>query len=341
MMTHDPEVAAFDTSTRWPDANAPVLSILIPTFDHDVVPLCRELLADMALVAFGQVELLVLIDGNQLLANQQALLPVADQLGQPAALAMAAVNLGRGQARNCLARLARGQFLQFLDADSLPDAPGFVQRILVTLQAEAFDPALVLCGGRTGRRQPPAPADAKLFELQSRKREWIAAALRNIDPAGNFLSANFAVARNLFHAHPFDPTFHGWGWEDTEWAARISAHARVVHIENTVSHMEFHRDATWVSRLERSAVNYARLYHLHPTVVRRHRIFPLIVALRRLQNGRLPTEGLNARLAGALRWLALRRSLPPALRLTSLKLLQALVYGKVIDQPSAFAIDVK
>lgn len=338
-MTHMAGLARFETSSCWPDAATPVLSIVIPTYDHDVIPLCLELLADIGSVEFGRVELLVLIDGNPLLHGQNALLDAANAVGRPAALGLAAGNLGRGQARNCLARLARGRFLQFLDADSLPDAPGFVQRTLAALDVEAFDGALVLCGGRTGQRQPSAPADARLFELQSRKREWISAKARNIDPAGNFLSANFAVARNLFLAEPFDPAFQGWGWEDTEWAARIGTRARIVHTENTVSHMEFHRDVTWISRLERSAPNYARLYHLHPLVVRRHRIFPLIVALMPLHGRSFFGPRLVTWLTAALRWISLRRSLPPAFRLVSLKLLQACLYGPAISRSAVIIRD--
>jgi hypothetical protein len=43
------------------------------------------------------------------------------------------------------------------------------------------------------QRCPPAPRDARLFEAHSRKREWIRAAQRNLDPEGNFLSANFSL----------------------------------------------------------------------------------------------------------------------------------------------------
>jgi len=299
---------------------SPRLSILVPTYDRDVRPLCGELLAEMAsLPDPGAVELLVLIDGNPALSEQEEIVAEAAALGVAAGLAAASGNLGRARARNALAALARGAFLLFLDADGLPDVPGFVARAL----ASATDPGIVVCGGRTGARMDPAPADSRLFEMQSQLREWIPAEARNRDPAGTFLSANFVVARDLFLAHPFDEGFEGWGWEDTEWALRIGRVARMHHVDNTVSHMEHHRDASWLGKLVGSSANYARLHALYPAEVARHRLFPLIRALR-------PVSGLPP-LRGLLRWLVLAPAVPGRLRLLLLKFLQALEYGRRID----------
>ena len=107
-MTGLDDLAVCDVTSAWPEA-APLLSILVPTYDHDVVPLCRELLADMSALPSGRVELLVLIDGNPQLADQSQLLELAEQHGLPACLARASANLGRSGARNRLARLARGR----------------------------------------------------------------------------------------------------------------------------------------------------------------------------------------------------------------------------------------
>ncbi|MCG7362804.1 glycosyltransferase [Roseomonas sp. ACRSG] len=302
-----------------PATGTPRLSILVPTYDRDVVPLCRELLADMAALPDpGAVELLVLIDGNPALRGQEAVVAAAREAGLDAALAPSPRNLGRAEARNTLAHLARGAVLLFLDADSLPDAPGFVGRALEAAQ----DPSEVVCGGRTGQRCPSAPADARLFERHSQKREWISAAERNRDPAATFLSANFSVGRDVFLAHPFDDAFRGWGWEDSEWALRIGQVARIRHVENSVSHMEHHRDADWASRLERSAVNYRRLFELHPQSVRQHRLFKLIRLFRRL-----PIPG------GLLRRAALAHgALPVDARLFALKLHQAQVYARTLPE---------
>ncbi|MBO1080560.1 glycosyltransferase family 2 protein [Roseomonas haemaphysalidis] len=302
----------------------PRLSILVPTYDRDVVPLCQELLADIATLDDPlSVELLVLIDGNPTLEGQGAVIEAASTtrpgMVLDATLAPFSHNLGRGEARNTLARLARGETLLFLDADGMPDRPGFVGRAL----AEAGNPGEIVCGGRTGRRCPPAPADAKLFEHHSRKREWIPAAARNQDPAGTFMSANFMASRDMFLAHPFDDAFKGWGWEDAEWALRIARVASIRHVDNSVSHMEHHRDADWLGRLERSATNYRRLFALHPDAVRRHRLFKLIRRFRRVET--------KPGLAPTLRRVALAQGrIPVQARLMALKLYQALIYTRAL-----------
>ncbi|MFL1463824.1 glycosyltransferase family 2 protein [Roseococcus sp. DSY-14] len=298
----------------------PLLSVLVPTFDRDVRPLAAELLADIA--ALEQplaAELLVLVDGNPALAGQEEVLAMAAARGLAAGFALAPRNLGRSGARNALAGAAKGEHVLFLDADSLPDAPGFVAR---ALQAAQEAPGAVTCGGRTGRRCPPAPPDSRLFEAHSRMREWLPAAARNADPEGHFLSANFQLRRELFLRAPFDGRFTGWGWEDTDWALRIRPHAPVRHVDNTVSHMEHHTDAGWLGRLDRSVGNYALLAQAHPAAVRRHRLWPLMRALR-------PVSGWGW-LAALLLRLALWRVLPAALRLKLAKLRQAMVYARAI-----------
>ncbi len=298
----------------------PELSILVPTYDRDIRALAAELLADMAaLPAPGAVELLVLVDGNPALAGQEEVLAMAAALGLAAGFALAPQNLGRSAARNALAEAAKGGHILFLDADSLPDEPGFVARALAAARAA---PEAVTCGGRTGQRCPPAPRDARLFETHSRKREWIPAAERNRDAHGNFLSANFQLRRDLFLAAPFDARFTGWGWEDTDWALRIRPHAPLHHMDNTVSHMEHHTDAAWLGRLDRSVGNYALLAAAHPEAVRRHRLWPLMRAVR-------PISGWGW-LKSLLLRLALWPALPPALRLKLAKLRQAMVYAAVI-----------
>ena len=306
------------TTPAWDAAGAAQqLTILIPTHDRDVRPLCRELLADMAgLAQPAAVGLALLVDGNPALADQAAMLAEAEAMGLAAAFWPAPINLGRSAARNALARLAPGRFLLFLDADSLPDAPGFVGRAL----ALARDPAQVSCGGRSGRRAGPAPADCLLYETHSRLREWVPAAERNRFPDLAFVSANFVVERQLFLDEPFDPGFTGWGWEDMEWAMRISARARVVHVDNTVTHDEHHRDRVWVARLEASAANFARLRARHPALVARLRLVPLIRLLR-------PVAGWSW-LPAVLRFLALARPLPPRFRLLALKALQAACFAR-------------
>ena len=298
----------------------PELSILVPTYDRDIRPLAAELLDDMAaLPEPGAVELLVLVDGNPALAGQEEVLAMAEARGLAAGFALAPRNLGRAGARNALAEAARGAHILFLDADSLPDAPGFVARALAEARAA---PEAVTCGGRTGQRCPPAPRDARLFEAHSRMREWVPAAQRNLDPEGNFLSANFQLRRELFLRAPFDARFTGWGWEDTDWALRIRPHAALRHVENSVSHMEHHTDAAWLGRLDRSVGNYALLAAAHPQAVRRHRLWPLMRALR-------PISGWGWLKAALLR-LALWPALPAGLRLKLAKLRQAMVYAAVI-----------
>lgn len=304
-------------SPAWSEVRAPVLSILVPTYDRDIRPLCRELLADMAALPDpAAVELAVLVDGNPALAGQEEVAAAAEAAGLAACVLLAPRNRGRSEARNRLARQARGRFLLFLDADSLPDAPGFVARAL----ALAGDPGRVACGGRSGRRAGPPPSDALLFHAHSSLREWVPPAERNRFPDLAFVSANFLVARDLFLAEPFDPGFTGWGYEDMEWAMRMLRRGvRVEHVDNTVTHDEHHRDADYLARLERSAGNFVRLWRRHPALAERLRILRLVRLLA-------PVAGWSW-LRGLAKAAALTRPLPVRLRLLALKAFQAACFA--------------
>ena len=86
--------------------------------------------------------------------------------------------------------------------------------------------------------------------------------------------------------------------------------------------MEHHTDAAWLERLDRSVENYALLAATHPAAVRRHRLWPLMRALR-------PVSGWGWLKAALLR-LALWPALPAGLRLKLAKLRQAMVYAAAI-----------
>lgn len=311
--------------TEHPAAVPPRLTIAIPTYDCDVGPFCLELFDQMARLSDpGACELLVLIDGNPNLLPLTALETAGRARGLRITVAVAEVNLGRARVRNRLAQLAAGDFILFLDADGMPDHEDFVARYL----SRIGDPSssVVLCGGRSNNRTPAPTRTMRLFVHHCRKREWVPAAVRMTDPAANFLSANFCVARSFFLAHPFDPDFSGWGWEDTEWAFRIEAVGTIVHVDNTVSHMENFEDAVWVERLAGSVVNYGRLYRRYPDKLRRHRIFRLVRWLQPVGGFALLREGL--------RRLVLFQAFPTGLRLTLLKLFQALVFTRIFSPRS-------
>ena len=79
------------------------------------------------------------------------------------------------------------------------------------------------------------------------------AAERSRAPGKWVCTSNLLVRRDVLEAEPFDEGFHGWGWEDTEWGARVHARFGVRHVENAASHLGLDTAPALVAKYEQSA----------------------------------------------------------------------------------------
>lgn len=99
---------------------------------------------------------------------------------------------GPGVARNAAARIARGELLLFLDADTLPP-PDWIERMVRTFEAEGEETVAIW-----GPYAPPPPEASHLEKLQSFDIAW------NQEPTPTYVevltSANFGVPRRVFEA---------------------------------------------------------------------------------------------------------------------------------------------
>ena len=80
-------------------------------------------------------------------------------------------------------------------------------------------------------------------------------------------TSNLLVRRDVFEAEAFDGAFTGWGWEDVEWAMRVSRRWPVLHIDNPATHMGLDTVEQLAGKYEQSAGNFARVVARHPDVV--------------------------------------------------------------------------
>jgi glycosyltransferase involved in cell wall biosynthesis len=120
-------------------------------------------------------------------------------------------NLGRGAARNLLAREARGAFLVFLDGDCVP-LPGCLRAW------EGLDPRAAWLGRVEYERAPASGLSRFLGEGSG------AAKLRDPSavPPAYFVSQHFGIAREAFlAAGGFRTDLSGWGGEDTDFGYRL------------------------------------------------------------------------------------------------------------------------
>ena len=182
------------------------------------------------------------------------------------------------------------------------------------------DPAVAF--GGFSLLQAPTDARFAVHRAIAAKSECVPWMERTRQPEKYVYTSNLLVRRDVFEAEAFDPGFTGWGWEDVDWAMRVSRRFRVVHLDNTATHMGLDTVTALAGKYEQSAPNFARMAERHPAIVA---TYPSYRAARLLK--RLP--GLTG-LRQVMRRGAETGWLPVAARAFSLRLYRAALYADAV-----------
>ncbi len=303
-------------NAAWAPA-APRLSVLVPFFRDDPRLLVDALDAQAAGLG-GAMEFVLLDDAGGDAALSDAVERAVAALAVPARLVRLAENAGRAAARNTLAAEARAPHLLFVDADMRPERSDFLARWLEIAATDA--PAAF--GGFTVAPERPKGSHALHHAMQA-AGDCLPAEARALQPAKTVASSNLLVRRDVLAAEPFDAGFKGWGWEDTDWAARVAARFGVSHPDIPARHLGLDTAAALAAKYEQSPPNFARLLARQPELVRG---LPSYRAARAL---RLWPESLRP-LRGRLKAVALAERAPLRLRVAAMRLYRAALYAEVV-----------
>ena len=308
--------AAVHDNPAW-GAARPALSVLIPFLRDDPEALIA-LLDREAPGLDGAAELILLDDGTDDAALTARLIAQIDAGAIPIRLISLTRNEGRSIGRNRLATAARGSSLLFLDSDMRPDHDRFLQTWADL--ARAGETAVAF--GGFSLLQAPDDARFAVHRSMAARSDCIAADQRALQPEKYVFTSNLLVRRDVFEAETFDPGFTGWGWEDVEWAMRVSRRFKVEHIDNPATHMGLDTVETLASKYEQSAPNFARVVAKHPDFVA---AYPSYRVARRLQ----AVPGLKT-IRPLFKQAAQASILPVALRAFSLRLYRVALYAEAI-----------
>ena len=303
-------------NAAWKGA-APTISVLAPFLRDDPDALIRQLDTEAAALN-GQVELILMDDGTNDAALTARLKATLDGLSLPARLITLDANEGRAKGRNRLTTAARGQAFLFLDSDMKPDTPHFLQNWADLFATDA--PAVAF--GGFSLDQAPTEARFAVHRALSGASECVPAAERAKMPEKYVYTSNLLVRSDVFDLETFDPGFTGWGWEDVEWAMRVSKRFQVIHIDNPATHMGLDTVADLARKFDQGAANFARVVALHPAIVQ---TYPSYKAARALK--RLPALSV---IRGLMKQAALAPVLPTKARAFALRLYRAAVYADAV-----------
>lgn len=206
-----------------------LISILIPIFNFDVIPMVTTL--NQQCQQLGIVYEIICIDDG----SQQEFKEMHDSLTSISSnirYQLSPINNGRAKIRNKLASEARYDYLLFLDCDSVIIRDDFVKKYISFSSEEK-----VVCGGTAYAENPPEDTKQYLHWLYGKKREVVAPEIRNKNPYNSFKTNNFAVSRRLFTSVFFDEHIVEYGHEDTLFGLELQKRGiKMLHIDNPVLH---------------------------------------------------------------------------------------------------------
>ncbi len=263
-----------------------MISLLIPVFDYDIVALVYYMHSGILKVP-EFCEIIVGDDGSSAeFKNKYQSLE-----GEGIRIIYFEKNIGRAAIKNRLAMEAKGDYLLFIDADTM--VPGTAEAYL-----EKWKPFLrqarVVSGGILYHESKPGDPDRLLRWKYGRKREQKKASDRNKSPHANFTTFNVLFEKSVFSKIRFNEELRQYGHEDTLMGYQLKkAGIEVLHIDNGLVHEGLETNREFLNKTKLGIENLSKLYD----IVTDKNTFSSIVRL--LRNYRLlELARLNRVLAG-------------------------------------------
>lgn len=201
-----------------------MLSILIPTYNHVCVKLVAGLQQQAERLGFPY-EILVADDasGDAFKRENRKIngIPGCKYIELQE-------NVGRSRIRNILGRLARYDYLVFMDCDASVVSDEFLSRYMAVR-----DEAEVVYGGLVHPEQLPSPEVSLAYFYERHAEPHFTAEKRALHPYKVFRTFNFMIHRETFLKHPFDETITRYGHEDTLFGLALKKEGiKILHIDN-------------------------------------------------------------------------------------------------------------
>ena len=207
-----------------------MLSILIPTYNYNVVPLVLEL-HKQCLESKIDFEILCQDDASNSKLNEEN--EIINSL-ENCSFFVNSNNLGRGKNINSLAKKTKHDYLLILDCDTFPTQNNFIKNYISTTNNIEN---LVVFGGIQYKKEKPE--NEKLLRwIYGNARESLSVEKRNTNPNGNALTSNILIKKNIFILNKFDKSITKYGYEDLVFLSDLEKkEIFVTHIENTTYHL--------------------------------------------------------------------------------------------------------
>ena len=231
------------------------ISLLIPVYNFDIVALVHSMKGAMEKVP-QFCEILIGDDGSS--AEFRKLYKSLE--GDQVKVIHAEKNIGRAAIRNRLALEAKGDFLLFIDADTM--LPGTAEAYITK-----WLPMMKICrvssGGILYHAGPPGDPDKLLRWKYGKKKEQRKASVRNKHPHAGFSTFNVLIEKAIFSKIRFNEELKQYGHEDTLLGYQLKkAGIGVLHIDNGLVHEGLETNKEFLIKTKLGIENLSKLYDI-------------------------------------------------------------------------------
>jgi len=256
-----------------------MISLLIPVCDYDIIALVHSMKSGIEKVP-EFCEIIIGDDGSSAeFKNRYKTLE-----GECVRIIYSEKNIGRAAIRNRLALEAKGDYILFIDADTM--VPGTAEAYL-RKWIPFMNRARVICGGILYRGSKPGDPDKLLRWKYGRKREQRKASERNKHPHNSFSTFNVLFDKSIFSKIRFNEELKQYGHEDTLMGYQLKkAGINILHIDNGLLHEGLESNHEFLIKTKLGIENLSKLYDIvtdkktFSATVRLLRIYKLVQILR-------------------------------------------------------------
>ncbi|MDQ6531760.1 glycosyltransferase [Flavobacterium sp. LHD-85] len=229
-----------------------MLSILIPVYNYNVLPLASELVKQCNSCGIT-FEILFLDDASQEFTIENERI----NLFENASYSILEKNIGRSAIRNLLAKKAVYENLLFLDADTMPVHNTFISNYISEIENKT------VFGGLLYKNKKPRQEQV-LRWIYGKKREALSLSERNKNPSNTALVSNLLIKKEILDLFPFDENLTKYGYEDLLFFAVLKSNEiEIKHIENPVFHLNLESSSLFLSKIKTALENLVFLDNLN------------------------------------------------------------------------------
>ncbi|GEM_PF-782290 len=177
-------------------------------------------------------------------------------------------NLGRSKTRNAFLKYSQAEWLLFLDGDSMPAGPDFLEHYLEYIRSSSHSG--LIYGGT--KYNSEIKDNHRLHYSYAIDREALPVNQRIKNPAGSFHANNFLVHRDVLESYPFEERLTHYGHEDSLFAIRLAEkNIAIQHIDNPVLHLGLDDNYRFLEKTQQAVRHLAHIHFcLPPHVLRKY-----------------------------------------------------------------------